>query len=118
MNSKNTALTAVTDEIVESVLELLKDDVYSIILYGSYARGEQTAESDIDVMVLLNCSKEQAQTHRREISLLSGRLGLKNDVEISLLLRDRETFRENIAYLPFYRNISAEGVVLYGEKSA
>jgi hypothetical protein len=40
-------------------------------------------------------------------------VGLKNDVEVSLLLRDRETVERGIQILPFYQNIIAEGVDIY-----
>ncbi len=33
-------------------LELFPDDILAIILYGSYARGEATPDSDVDVMVV------------------------------------------------------------------
>lgn len=106
-------ITIVTAEIVDSVLELLKDDVYKILLYGSYARGDFTNESDIDIMILLNCNKEEVKKYRRQITTLASRMSLKNDIEISLLLRDRETFENMENILPFYRNVAREGVALY-----
>lgn len=107
-------LNIITKEIVDEVIQLLQDNVYKIVLYGSYARGDFTRESDIDVMILLNCSKEQVLQYRKQISRLSCRIGLKNDVEISLLLRDRETFERGENILPFYKNIKKEGVEIYG----
>ena len=41
----------VTREVVQEILELLHDKVYRIVLYGSYARGEATAQSDVDFMI-------------------------------------------------------------------
>ena len=38
---KDDIISAVTKEIIDRVLELLKDDVYKIYLYGSYAMGDQ-----------------------------------------------------------------------------
>ena len=51
--------------------------------------------------------------YRKQISRLSSRIGLKNDVEVSLLLRDRETFEKQGDTLPFYKNVKKEGVALY-----
>ena len=31
-------------------------NVVKIILYGSYARGDYSPESDLDIMLLMNCS--------------------------------------------------------------
>lgn len=103
----------ITKEIVDEVIQLLQENVYKIVLYGSYARGDFTKESDIDVLILLNCDKEQVMKYRKQISRLSSRIGLKNDVEVSLLLRDRETFERQGDTLPFYKNVKKEGVALY-----
>lgn len=106
-------INIITKEIVEDVLELFKEKVYKIVLYGSYARGDFTKESDVDIMILLNCDKEEVKQYRKEISRLASRIGLKNDIEISLLLRDKETFEQGQKVLPFYQNVAGEGVELY-----
>lgn len=107
-------INIITREIVSEVIRILQDNVYKMVLYGSYARGDFTSESDIDILILLNCSKEQVMQYRRQISRLSSRIGLENDIEISLLLRDRETFEQGEDILPFYKNIKREGVEIYG----
>lgn len=45
-------INIVTSEVVSQVVELIKDDIYKIYLYGSYARGDYTSESDIDIMIV------------------------------------------------------------------
>ena len=55
--------------------------------------------------------------YRKQVSQLSSRIGLKNDIEISLLLRDRDTFERGENVLPFYRNIKKDGIELYGYAS-
>ena len=107
-------INRIIKEIVDEVIWLLQDNVYKIVLYGSYARGDFTSESDIDVLILLNCSKEQVMQYRKQISHLSSRIGLRNDIEISLLLRDRETFERAENIFPFYKNIKKEGIEIYG----
>lgn len=107
-------INTITSEIVDSVIELLKNDVYKIVLYGSYAREDFDIGSDIDIMILLNCNKEKVSEYRFRINKLASRASLKNDIEISILLRDRETFEQSQDILPFYKNIKNEGVVLYG----
>ena len=52
--------------------------------------------------------------YRKQISKLSSRIGLKNDIEISLLLRDRDTFERGENVLPFYKNIKKNGIEIYG----
>ena len=101
-------INTITNEIVSEALHLLQNNVYKIVLYGSYARGDFTSESDIDIMILLNCRKEQVMQYRKQISQLSSRIGLKNDIEISLLLRDRDTFERGEYVLPFYKKRKTE----------
>ncbi len=112
MCTKN-ELQVITKRIIEEAFNLLADKIYKIILYGSYARGDFTSESDVDVIILLNCSKDEVRLYRKQISRLSSRIGLQNDVEISILLRDRVSYEEGMKVLPFYRNINQEGIILY-----
>ncbi|MCM1325207.1 MAG: nucleotidyltransferase domain-containing protein [Bacteroidales bacterium] len=107
-------ISIITTEIVEEIRKLLQGNVYKIVLYGSCARGDYSSESDIDIMIIMNCKKEEVCHYRKQISKVASRIGLKNDVEISLLLRDRETFEQGEKVLPFYKNIQREGVALYG----
>lgn len=107
-------INAIIREVLAEVKELLKDDIYKIVLYGSCARGNYDSESDIDIMIIMNCGKEKISCYRKQVSRIASRIGLKNDIEVSLLLRDRDTFEQNEAIVPFYKNIRREGVALYG----
>lgn len=52
-------------------------------MYGSYARGDYTLDSDVDVMILVNLSEEEIQN------------------------------RYWLPVYPFYQNVEREGVKLY-----
>ena len=106
-------ISNIIQDFAKNVRKILGNSLDSVIVYGSYARGDFTKESDIDVLILLNCDKEQVMKYRKQISRLSSRIGLKNDVEVSLLLRNRETFEKQGDTLPFYKNVKKEGVALY-----
>ncbi len=43
-------------------LELFAGDILQIILYGSYARGEATPDSDVDVMVVVNWTDPKGES--------------------------------------------------------
>ena len=103
-------LNAIIEEIVDEAKELLKEDIYKIVLFGSCARGDYDSESDIDIMIIMNCRKEKILRYRKQVSKIASRIGLKNDIEVSMLLRDRDTFEQNESILPFYKNIQREGV--------
>lgn len=107
-------LQTVTRSVVEATVEILEDKIYKIILYGSYARGDFDSESDIDIMILLDCTSEEVKKYRKLINKLASRIGLENDIEVSLLLRDRTSFEERLNLLPFYQKVQKEGVALYG----
>lgn len=107
-------INIVTSEVVSQVVELIQDDIYKIYLYGSYARGDYTSESDIDIMIVLSCDKDKVKSYRKQVSRLASRIALENDVEVSLLLRDKESFEVGQRLLPFYHNVTREGVTIYG----
>jgi predicted nucleotidyltransferase len=107
-------LKTVTSEVLEETKTIFKDDLYKVILYGSYARGDFDSESDIDILVVFNGNMDGVRRYRKQVSHVASRIGLKNDVEVSLLLRDRETVEKGIRILPFYKNIMDEGVEIYG----
>lgn len=47
----------------ERALAMFPDAISRIILYGSYARGEETADSDLDVMVVVRKDKQPVETY-------------------------------------------------------
>lgn len=104
----------VTKGVVNRGLELLGDKIDKIILFGSYARGDYDEESDVDIMMLLNCSENETSEYRKIVCRLSSDLSLENDVMVSLMLNDKVSFYNRMDILPFYQNVQREGVLLYG----
>ena len=41
------------NELVDGILTIFNTQVVRIVLYGSYARGTNTSESDVDIALLL-----------------------------------------------------------------
>lgn len=80
------------------------------ILFGSYARGEADNESDIDVMVLVDSSRQDISKKTREISNVAADLLLSRGVMVSPIVENRRYFQDNVGLLPFYQNIVREGV--------
>ena len=46
-------LVIIQDSKTKKIVEILKDEVISIILYGSVARGTESSESDIDIALII-----------------------------------------------------------------
>ena len=94
--------------IVQPILE--KHHIGRAYLFGSYARGEQTAESDIDVMVLADVSREELSSYKKPFVLLASELGLCYDIVVTVTLKDTETFNKYSEVVPFYANVKKEGI--------
>jgi hypothetical protein len=47
----------------DRALAMFPDAISRIILYGSYARGEETPDSDLDVMVVVRRDKQPIETY-------------------------------------------------------
>lgn len=52
----------------EGISGIYDKDLKSILLYGSYARGDFREDSDMDIMILVNLSEEEIQKTRRKVS--------------------------------------------------
>jgi len=60
--------------------------------------------------VLVNMTKVEMCTYRREISNLSSEIDLEYNVFISITLQDTETFERFKTVLPFYKNVLSDGI--------
>jgi predicted nucleotidyltransferase len=78
-----------------------------IVLFGSYARGDYTGASDIDLLVLLSPLGDPAAERERIFPAICD-LSLKYDTVLSVLLMDFETFRSRKT--PLILNAGKEGV--------
>ncbi len=104
----------ITFEVYQELIKLFGGKIERIILYGSYARGDFNLESDVDIMILLNCDQKEITERRKEISRIASRIGLKNDIMVSLIARNSDDYENNMKYQPFYQNIEKEGMSIYG----
>lgn len=105
----NTGLNNLIRETHTALHGIFGDKLDQMWLYGSYARGDFDAESDIDIMALIDLPKEQLASYRRKVSDLSSDLDLKYDVLLAIKLQDKETFLRFSDTLPFFRNVIKEG---------
>ena len=109
-----TQLKKISDEVSSGVYNVLGKKLHSIILFGSYARGDFNDDSDVDIAVLADIKDEvKFKRAEREIDLISSDVSLENDVTVCILLYNKHFFDSHLHISPFYRNVKNEGVVLY-----
>ena len=99
------------NELVEGILAIFKTQVIRIVLYGSYARGTNTSESDVDIALLLNGNLNKSTEDK--LSDLVVDLNLKYDKVFSVIDIDYAVFKKWEKITPFYKNVNKEGIVLW-----
>lgn len=85
----------------------------SVIIYGSYARGDYTSDSDIDIMLLVDLSPEEMDAYSDELSELGYEYNVDYDIWMMPVVKNLQHFRKWVTSYPFYSNVQKEGVVLY-----
>lgn len=103
-------LDVLLKETHSELRKIFGEKLNSVILYGSYARGDYDSESDIDVMALVDLEKSELAKYRRTVSDFANDIDLKYDVLLSVKLQDKFTFEKYGNALPYYINIAREGV--------
>ena len=82
-----------------------------MILYGSFARGDNNQNSDIDILILVDKDNLTREDKKRikyplyEIEFETGRI-------ISPLVVSRNDWESRHRITPFYDNVKKEGVML------
>ena len=102
-------LKSILTELKKQFQKLLGKKFSSLILYGSYARGDETEESDIDLLLLLN--EELTQEEKILVDEILSQFSLKNDVVLSCIDYPLELY--NNYNTPFLLNVKSEGMRIW-----
>ena len=79
-------------------------------IYGDYH-----AESDVDLMILLDISDLELKAYSQKLSYMTYDFNLDNDIDIKPIAKSQAHFNKWSENYPFYANIRKEGVILYGK---
>lgn len=96
------------------IKKILGKKLKKVILYGSYARGDYTENSDIDIMVLTSLTDSEIEKVETEIYNVAFDFLMDYGVDISVVIKNESQFNYWLGALPFYDNVQKEGVVLSG----
>ena len=103
-------LRDITSQLVEVYRNIYGDDVVEILLYGSYARNEETDQSDVDIVAIVKGNRLDLQKKLKAIWDISADIGLENDVIVSPTVVPFDEFEKYRGTLPYYMNIEKEGI--------
>jgi len=99
------------DELVAGLLKIVDEQLVSVILYGSVARGTASSESDVDVALLIKGSLSSVTEN--ELSDFIVDMNLKYDKVFSVIDIDIDNYEKWEAVTPFYKNVKQDGIVLW-----
>ena len=95
--------------------EYFGQSLIKVLLYGSYARGDNKENSDIDIMILTTLSDKEITEIENDIYDIAYDFLMDYGVDISVIIKNEDIFKYWLGTLPFYNNVEKEGVVLSGK---
>lgn len=113
-----------THEIVEKikmeapdmVRNFMEKDLVKVILYGSCARGDYKASSDVDIALLMRGSRTDSWKYTDQIDETATELASRYFAVVNFVLLPYDEFEEKKSWYGYFKNIEQEGILLYGQK--
>lgn len=106
-------LDEILSKYVNEVHGLYGSRLKTVILYGSYARGDFRPDSDIDIMILVDLEDEEIGKKGRLLSDVTFEYNFDNDIMIMPIVKNFDHFNNWLRAYPFYNNVKKEGIELY-----
>ena len=107
-------MRSLLEQYISEIKKIYGSHLRKVILFGSYARGDYSPDSDVDIMILLDMSDMDLKAYSQQLSYMTYDFNLDNDLDIKPIVKSEDHFRKWVVNYPFYANIDKEGVVLYG----
>lgn len=110
------------DEIIDKIKvestdlakKIMGKDLIKVILYGSCARGDYSQDSDIDIALITSCDRMEVKKYSDDLAAISAKLAMKYFSVVNFVCLPYDEFTKKKSWYLYFRNIDAEGEVLYG----
>jgi len=100
---------SIIDNIVDIIVPLVEPD--QIILFGSYARGDYTEKSDVDLLVLKKGLEDERGTVDK---IYYSFIGKEIGVDVDVIAMDYERYLNLINVTGYiYKSINKDGKIIY-----
>ena len=107
-----TATHDIIMEFARGVKRILGSSLKQVILYGSYAKGDYNANSDIDIMVLTTLTDAEIEQVESDVYGLAFDFQMGYGVDISVVIKNEGQFNYWFGALPFYDNVLRDGIMI------
>ena len=106
----------IVDGLISKLTEKFMSEIHSIVLFGSYAKGTATKQSDIDLLFIVSNIKDKIL--RESIERESASYQYSYNIKISPLITDIEEFKKMLKSkeLNVGKEIKEYGISLLGHE--
>ena len=106
----------VKSESILLICDAMGKDIRKIILYGSCSRGDFSADSDIDIALIVACERTEINKYSDLLAEAATKLATKYLAIVNFVCLPEKEFEERKEWYPYYKNIDREGELLYGRQ--
>lgn len=103
-------LMGIISQMSSKLQEIFPHEHLDVILFGSYARNDADDGSDIDIMYLVDSSRQTIAEKHWQIGEAAAELLLDRGIVVSPVVENRAYYQANASLLPFFKNVAREGV--------
>ena len=97
-------------QLRDSLASIFSQVLFDVILFGSYAGNDADDGSDIDVMFLVDSSRQTIQEKHWQIGEAAAEVLMEFGIVVSPIVENRAYYHANADLLPFFKNVKREGV--------
>ena len=106
----------IIDTLISKLTENFISDIHAVVLFGSYAKGTATKQSDIDLLCIMHSINDK--NLRESVERESARYQYSHNIKINPLITDIGEFKEMLKSkeLNVGKEVKEYGVSLYGHE--